>query len=125
MFIGTEPYPSGGNTKLEMFLPTSGNAYGDVALVDGYSLSVRCQSGSTIIGGSTNLWTTGKPCVDGDLLGPNICKNNMGYAATEGEVTDFFQEGLKNSNAYCIWKYCWVPSFNVADPISCHVSGGL
>lgn len=124
MFIGTEANPSAGNTKLEIFIPTSGTAYGDVSLVDGYSLSVTCKAGSVTIGGPKNLWKTGKTCYDTSLLGRGICKNDRGTAATQGEVTNFFQSGLKNGNAYCIWKNCKVPAWDVGKDIKCHVSGG-
>ena len=125
MFIGTEAKPDAGNTKLEIFLPTSGTAYGDVSLVDGYSLSVRCVSGSTVFGGSTNLWKTGNTCYDTSLLGRNICKNAKGYADAQSQVTNFFQQGVQNGNSFCIWKNCaQVPGFPVTNAISCHVSGG-
>ena len=125
MFIGTETTPGAGNTKLEIFLPTSGTAYGDVSLVDGYSLSVRCTSGSTVFGGSTNLWKTGYQCYDTSLLGRNICKNARGYADAQKDVTNFFQQGVKNGNSFCIWKNCaQVPGFPVTNSISCHISGG-
>ena len=125
MFIGTEANPGAGNTKLEIFLPTSGTAYGDVSLVDGYSLSVRCVSGSAVIGGSTNLWKTGKQCYDTSLLSRNICKNAQGYANAQKDVTNFFQQGVQNGNSFCIWKNCaQVPGFPVTNAISCHISGG-
>ncbi|KAG6993872.1 hypothetical protein G7Y79_00050g086090 [Physcia stellaris] len=124
MFIGTEANPSGGNTKLEIFFPLSGDAYGDVSLVDGYSLSVTCQTGSVTIGGPTDLFKTGKTCEDTSLLDHGICKNDKGYADTQDEVTDFFQAGLQDGNAYCIWKNCAVPAWDVTDDITCHVSGG-
>ncbi|KAL8794364.1 MAG: hypothetical protein Q9195_003062 [Heterodermia aff. obscurata] len=125
MFIGTEGTPGPGNTKLEIFLPTSGNAYGDVSLVDGYSLSVRCVSGSAVFGGSTNLWKTGNQCSDTSMLGRNICKNARGYANAQTDVTNFFQQGVKNGNSFCIWKNCaQVPGWPVTNDISCHISGG-
>ena len=125
MYIGTEANPGPGNTKLEIFLPTSGTAYGDVSLVDGYSLSVRCSSGSAAFGGNTNLWKTGYQCYDTSLLSRNICKNARGYADAQKDVTNFFQQGVKNGNSFCIWKNCaQVPGFPVTNSISCHVSGG-
>lgn len=124
MYIGTEGRPGAGNTKLEIFFPSAGNAYGDVSLVDGYSLSVRCQGGSTTFGGSKDLWKTGKPCRDTSLLGRGICKNDKGYAPTQADVTAFFQEGLKGGNDFCIWKNCKVPAWDVGRDIKCHVSGG-
>ena len=125
MYIGTETTPGPGNTKLEIFLPTSGTAYGDVSLVDGYSLSVRCTSGSVVFGGSTNLWKTGYTCYDTSLLSRNICKNTRGYANAESDVSLFFQAGTKNGNRFCIWKNCsQVPGFPVTNAISCHISGG-
>ena len=124
MYIGTEAVPGPGNTKLEIKFPTSGTAYGDVSLVDGYSLSVKCTSGSVTIGGSKNLWKTGRTCYDTSLEGRGICKNDRGYAATQKDVTLFFQEGLQDGNAFCIWKNCKTPGFPVTNGISCHVSGG-
>ena len=125
MFIGSKSNPGAGNTKLEIFFPTSGTAYGDVSLVDGYSLSVKCTSGSTTFGGSTNLWKTGKTCYDTSLQGQGICKNDKGYAASQSEVTAFFQAGIQNGNRFCIWKNCAaVPGFPVTNSVSCHVSGG-
>ena len=124
MFIGTEANPSAGNTKLEIKFPTSGNAFGDVSLVDGYSLSVTCKAGSVTIGGPTNLFKTGKMCDDTSELERGICKNDQGYADTQDEVTDFFQTGVQDGNVYCIWKNCPVPAWDVGDDISCHVSGG-
>lgn len=125
MYIGTEANPGPGNSKLEIFLPTSGTAYGDVSLVDGYSLSVRCTSGSAVIGGSTNLWKTGYSCSDTSLLSRNICHNDKGYADAQSDVSLFFQQGVNNGNRFCIWKNCaQVPGFPVTNAISCHVSGG-
>ena len=123
MYIGTEANPSAGDTKLEIQFPSSGDAYGDVSLVDGYSLSVKCTAGSKTIGGSTNLWKTGKKCVDTSLKSRGICKNDKGYAASQSDVTAFFQAGLKNGNNFCIWKNCKVPAWPVTADVSCHVSG--
>lgn len=123
MYIGTEANPTAGDTKLEIQFPSSGNAYGDVSLVDGYSLSVKCTAGSTSIGGSTNLWKTGKKCVDTSQKSRGVCKNDKGYAASQSDVTAFFQAGLKNGNNFCIWKNCKVPAWPVTADVSCHVSG--
>ncbi|KAL8828870.1 MAG: hypothetical protein Q9191_002344 [Dirinaria sp. TL-2023a] len=125
MFIGTEANPNAGNTKLEMQFPTSGTlAYGDISLVDGYSLSVKCTAGSKTIGGSTNLWKTGKPCYDTSLKSRGICKNDRGYAPAQKDVTNFFQEGVKNGNHFCIWQNCaQQPGWPVGADVKCHVSG--
>ena len=124
MFIGTKPNPGAGNTKLEIKFPISAPAYGDVSLVDGYSLSVKCTSGSTVIGGDRNLWKTGKTCYDRSLLQYDICKNDRGYAATQHDVTLFFQRGVDDGQKFCIWKNCPSPGWPVNQDISCHVSGG-
>ena len=124
MYIGTGANPGPGSTKLEIFFPSSGNAFGDVSLVDGYSLSVKCTAGSTSIGGDKNLWKTGKPCRDTSLQGRGICKNDQGYAPNQSDVTAFFQEGLKGGNEFCIWKNCKAPGWPVGRDIKCHVSGG-
>ena len=125
MFIGTKANPQGGNTKLECFFPTSGTANCDMSLVDGYSLSVTCTAGSQTIGGATDLWKTGKACVDSSETGQGICKNDQGYAPAPGDVTPFFQQGTTGGNNYCIWKNCGQDYFfPVSTAISCHVSGG-
>ena len=125
MYIGTEAKPGPGNTKLEIKFPTSGTAYGDVSLVDGYSLSVQClASTGQVIGGSGNLWKTGKPCVDKSLLSRGIYKNAKGYAPSQSDVTAFFQEGVKFGDKNCIWQYCPVPGWPVSADYYCHVSGG-
>ena len=125
MYIGTEANPGPGNTKLEIYFPTSGTAFGDVSLVDGYSLSVRCvPSTGQVIGGNKNLWKTGKPCVNKSLLGRDICKNGKGYAPSQKDVTAFFKQGVRNGNRNCIWKDCPVPGWPVTADYTCHVSGG-
>lgn len=125
MFIGTKENPSAGNTKLECYFPSSGQANCDVSLVDGYSLSVTCKAGGKTIGGSTNLWKTGQTCHSTSLLGQGICKNDRGNAPVQNDVTEFFQQGIKHGNHYCIWKNCKQDYFfdSNAD-ITCHVSGG-
>lgn len=126
LFIGTEQTPVGGNTKLECFFPNTGKGNCDVSLVDGYSLSVECDiPGSHKVGGSKNLFKTGKPCVDGSQLGRGICKNDKGYAPQQNDVTPFFKEGLTDGNYYCIWKNCKQDYyFPIGADIKCHVSGG-
>ena len=126
MFISPTPDTPPGSTKLECYFPTSGTANCDISLVDGYSLSVACQTANTpTIGGYTNLWSTGAWCDDQSMVGQGICKNDKGYADTTGEVAWFFQNGINNGNNYCIWKNCWQDYFfNVEQEISCHVSGG-
>lgn len=126
LFIGTEQTPGAGNTKLECFFPHSGTANCDASLVDGYSLSVECDiPGHHKVGGSKNLFKTGKPCVDGSQLGRGICKNDKGYAPSQNDVTPFFKQGLTDDNFYCIWKNCQQDYFfPVGADVTCHVSGG-
>lgn len=125
MYIGSEANPGPGSTKLECFFPSSGTANCDMSLVDGYSLSVKCDvPGHHSIGGNTNLWKTGKPCVDKSEEGQGICKNDKGYAPHESDVTPFFQAGINNGNDYCIWVNCKQDYyFPVSADINCHVSG--
>ena len=123
MYVGTEKNPAGGNTKLECFFPTSGTANCDISLVDGYSVALKCTiAGHGSVGGSTDLWTTGKPCVDGKEEGETICLNDEGYAPSQSDVTPFFQQGLINGNNYCIWDDCAQSIyFPVGTAISCQV----
>ncbi|MCJ1275821.1 hypothetical protein MMC21_003624 [Puttea exsequens] len=126
LFIGTEQKPIGGNTKLECFFPHTGTGNCDVSVVDGYSLSVECDIPRYHkVGGSKNLFKTGKPCVDKSQLGRGICKNDKGYAPHQNDVTAFFKEGLMDSNFDCIWKNCKQDYyFPVGAEVTCHVSGG-
>lgn len=123
MFVGTEANPGGGNTKLECFFPTSGTANCDISLVDGYSVAMECTpSGYASVGGGTDLWATGEPCVDGSEEGETICLNAEGYAASQSDVTAFFQKGIQNGNNYCIWWACTQSVyFPVGTTLNCHV----
>ncbi|CAD6586149.1 MAG: hypothetical protein ASARMPREDX12_002286 [Alectoria sarmentosa] len=123
MFVGTQAHPGGGNTKLECFFPTSGTANCDISLVDGYSVALQCEiEGAASVGGPTDLWATGEPCVDGSEEGETICLNAEGYAPKQSDVTAFFQKGLQNGNNYCIWTDCSQDVFfPVGNTISCHV----
>lgn len=125
MYIGSEANPGPGSTKLECFFPSAGTANCDMSLGDGYSLSVKCDvPGHHSIGGNTNLWKTGKPCVDKSQEGRGICKNDKGYAPNQSDVTPFFQAGINNGNDYCIWVNCKQDYyFPVSADINCHVSG--
>ena len=125
MFIGPNSALSPGNTKLECFFPSAGTANCDASLVDGYSLSVTCKADGKTIGGDLNLFKTGETCYDTSLIGQGICKNDRGYAATQKDVTRFFQKGVDESQKYCIWKNCAQDYFFPGtSSISCHVSGG-
>ncbi|KAL9130895.1 MAG: hypothetical protein Q9217_001045 [Psora testacea] len=127
MYIGSEAEPGPGSTKLECFFPSAGTANCDISLVDGYSLSVQCDIPNYhTIGGSTDLWKTGQPCIDKNEIGRGICKNDQGYAANEMDVTPFFQAGINNGNFYCIWVNCAQDYyFPVNADIHCHVSGSI
>ena len=97
-----------------------------MSLVDGYSLSVTCKAAHQTIGGSTDLWKTGKACVDKSEEGQGICKNDKGYAKKQKDVTAFFQQGIQNGNDYYIWVNCSQDKyFPVTSDISCHVSGSI
>ena len=124
MFIGPDPNPGPGNTKLECFFPTSGIANCDISLVDGYSLSVTCVAGQAVVGGNVDLWTTGNSCPDTSAQGSGICKNGQGYAAEQSDVSPFFQEAIENGNQYCVWVNCAQDFFfDVTETLYCSISG--
>lgn len=77
------------------------------------------EGASDTVGGPTDLWTTGEPCVD---QSGSLCLNAEGYAPSQGDVTPFFQQGLENGNDYCIWDDCSQDIFfPVGGNISCHI----
>ena len=124
MFIGPDANPGPGSTKLECYFPTSGEANCDVSLVDGYSLSVTCTAENQVIGGGVDLWSDGQPCLDTSAQNQGICKNDLGYAATQDDVSAFFQPAVNNGNQYCIWVDCGQDYyFAVTSTLSCHISG--
>ena len=131
MFIGSEKIipnvTPGGNTKLECFFPTSGLGNCDMSLVDGYSLSMKCDlPENKHVGGTTDLWKTGKNCVDKSMEKQGICINAQGNDGTQAPVTDFFKVGIHNGNNYCTFDNCGQdPTFPTgkARDIHCHVSG--
>ena len=121
IFIGTTPNPSRGNTKLECFFPTSGMANCDLSLVDGYSLSVACETTEGTIGGSVDLWSDSTHC---DHVDKSQCINDKGYRSAEMDVDAFFQPAIQNGNSYCIWWACRQDLFfPVTQQLRCHVSG--
>lgn len=133
MYVGSEKIiegeTPGGNTKLECYFPTSGDGNCDMSLVDGYSLSMRCElPGNQHVGGTKDLWKTGKKCQDKSMEKQGICKNDKGYIGTQGAVTEFFKEGIHNGNKYCTFNNCGqdysfkMPKHGGRD-INCHVSG--
>ena len=125
MFIGPDPNPGPGSTKMECFFPSSGVANCDMSLVDGYSLSVACgvsDRTTPIIGGIADLWSLGN-CPD--QQGPN-CKNDNGYASNQSDVDAFFQPAVQASTAnnYCIWVNCSQDFyFPVTENMACYVTG--
>ena len=132
MFVGSENIipnsTPGGNTKLECFFPTSGTGNCDMSLVDGYSLSMKCDlPGGKHVGGTQNLWHTGAPCQDKSMEKEGICKNDKAYVGTQGAVTEFFKKGIVNGNNYCTFVNCGQdPTFSQPSGgvnINCHVSG--
>ena len=134
MYIGSEKIKvgatPGGNTKLECYFPnTGGESNCDMSLVDGYSLSVKCDiKGHKAIGGTKNLWKTGKPCVDKAEEKGGVCVNAQGTAPAQSDVTAFFKEGVDGHKENdCIWDYCHVNNpdvyFGFHTDIHCHVSG--
>ena len=123
MFVGLNPYPAPGTTKLECYLPTHGYGNCDVSLVDGYSLSVNCSASGVYVGGNTDLWKQGNSC-DHPVPDQGVCKNDKGYAPAQANVTDFFQAAIVDGQEYCTWVNCGQDYYFPWDAdITCHVSG--
>lgn len=124
MYIGPEPNPGAGSTKLECFFPSSGQSNCDVSLVDGFSLAVSCTSPdiSNTIGGPRDLFNyNGNVCPD--KVGPN-CINTAGGGTDQSAVDGFFQPAIYDGNNYCIFANCGQDYyFTATDGISCAVSG--
>ena len=107
----------------------------DISLVDGFSLPLECTipgASPEKIGGLVDL-TSLTPC-PGGLQGDNTCPNTQGYAASEGQVSSFFQNANQPNAGgsagpggnYCVWQTCSGPSdtfWNSASnpTISCQV----
>ena len=121
IFIGTDPNPFGGTTKLECaFNANQPNC--DISLVDGYSVSVACTApGGQKFGSGIDLWSQGT-CPD--VVG-STCKNTNGYAPAQSDVAKFFQPAFPD---YWIWVSGQTnennPPLKEVGTIKCMVSGG-